>query len=186
MGACFLSLYFTKSVPFFIGAKEFLAAFFIMAGFYYKRTSFRLCIRESIYIIPIALILLVWGTLYWQCGMLSLTWQKLLPYSFTAILGTLMVFAIAKIMEKKIGNDSILNRIILYVGNNTLDVLTWHFLSFKLVSLLIIWVYDLSILHLAEFPVIELYAYSGWWILYLIIGVFLPLIFKSFASRVTI
>lgn len=62
-----------------------------------------------------------------------------------------------------------------YVGLNTLSILTWHFLSFKLVSLFIIILYDLPIERLAEFPVVDEYAKQGWFVLYFMVGVFTPL-----------
>lgn len=50
-----------------------------------------------------------------------------------------------------------------------------HLLSFKLVSLLLIWIYGLDIRRLAEFPVIDDLAYQGWWVLYLVVGVAMAL-----------
>jgi len=173
MAACYLLLYFQKSVPYFnIGAKEFLAAFFMMAGYYYKRDTYGF--ENHSLIIPFAIVLLALGTEFWQCGMLSLTWQKVFPYSFSALVGTMMVFAISKIISK---SESIMTKSMVYIGNHTLEILTWHFLSFKLVSLLIIWIYGLPIERLAEFPVIGAYAYHGWWIIYLLTGVVFPIFF---------
>jgi hypothetical protein len=44
----------------------------------------------------------------------------------------------------------------------------------KVVSLAIIYIYGLPIKRLSEFPVIEQYATQGWWIVYLFIGVGIP------------
>lgn len=57
-----------------------------------------------------------------------------------------------------------------FIGKNTLTILTWHFLAFKLVSLLVIGIYDLPIDRLAEFPVITEYSRQGWWIAYFIVA----------------
>ena len=73
-----------------------------------------------------------------------------------------------------------------YIGNRTLDILTWHFLSFKVVSLLIILVYGLSIHRLGEFPVILEYSRNGWWLLYTIMGVVTPLLIVELFSRIRI
>lgn len=62
-----------------------------------------------------------------------------------------------------------------YIGDHTLTILTWHMLSFKIVSLLIINVYGLSMARLAEFPVIEEYSKQGWFLLYFFVGVLVPL-----------
>ena len=147
----------------------------MMVGFYYKMKGWSL--ENRIYIIPVGFIICFIGTLYWRCGMLSLTWLKVFPYSMSALLGTLMVFAISKLILK---NGSIFKNSLIYIGNHTLEILTWHFLSFKLVSLMIIGLYNLSIVNLGEFPVIEDYAYQGWWIVYLIIGVIIPLFFFNY------
>lgn len=49
-------------------------------------------------------------------------------------------------------------------------------LCFKVVSLMIIGLYNLPIERLAEFPVIEYYSKQGWFILYFIIGTSVPLL----------
>ena len=54
-------------------------------------------------------------------------------------------------------------------------ILTWHFLSFKIVSLLVIAVYGIDGERLAEFPVIHEYTNRGWFVLYLIVGISVPL-----------
>lgn len=59
-----------------------------------------------------------------------------------------------------------IQQILKYIGNNTLTILIWHFSVFKLVSLLIILIYDLPIERLAEFPIINEYASKGWWVAY--------------------
>lgn len=61
------------------------------------------------------------------------------------------------------------------IGNNTLPILTWHMLCFKIVSILIINFYGLPMARLAEFPVIEEYSKQGWFLLYFLVGVLVPL-----------
>ena len=82
-----------------------------------------------------------------------------------------MIFSISKQMIYF--NE--IKKILVYIGDNTLTILTWHFLSFKLVSLFLILIYQLPISRLAEFPVIEMYAYQGWWLIYFIVGVGMPI-----------
>lgn len=73
-----------------------------------------------------------------------------------------------------------------FVGDRTIDVLTWHFLSFKLISIIIISYYSLPKAQLGEFPVIEEYAYQGWWIAYVIVGVLIPLIIELLFREITL
>ena len=54
-------------------------------------------------------------------------------------------------------------------------ILALHFLCFKLVSLIKIYIYGLPIEYLSKFPVIEEYN-SYMWILYSIIGIAIPLL----------
>ncbi len=67
------------------------------------------------------------------------------------------------------------SKILDFIGANTFIILTWHFLSFKVVSLFIIWREGLSLDRLSDFPGIYL-GNSYDWILYLIFGITLPLI----------
>ncbi len=107
--------------------------------------------------------------------MLLLTWQKAIPYAVSALLGTLMVFSLCKLLSKK----ERVTKILTYIGDRTIDILTWHFLSFKLVSIAITLLYGLSITRLAEFPVIDEYACKGWWLLCLFIGIVIPLFIEN-------
>ena len=178
---CVLTLVVRVKIPYFsIGAREILAAFFMIIGYCYRKSNYMF--ENSIFIIPVAVFLLILGTFLWPCGMLSLTWQKVVPYSLSACAGTLMVFSISKIIMK----IKFLRGFFIYVGEHTLLILTWHMLSFKVVSLLIIWYYNLSITHLAEFPVMAEFASIGWWLLYFIVGVCLPLLVILIKDRLNL
>jgi hypothetical protein len=43
-------------------------------------------------------------------------------------------------------------RFLVFTGDHTMEVLIWHFLSLKIVSLLLIAIYRLPIKQLSEFP----------------------------------
>ena len=157
-------------VPFFrIGSVEFLATFFYVFGYYYSISQCK--IENSKWIIPLGCVLIGFGVKYWQCTMLTLIPSKIIPYSITAIMGTLLVFSISQ----KLSSHKKIRSLLVYIGDNTLPILTWHFLSFKLVSLLIIIIHHLPIQRLAEFPVIEEFAVGGWFIVYFLIGIIVPL-----------
>ncbi len=176
---CVLMLYCNINLP-VITAREFLAASFMMIGYEYKKRNYTLENKRNT--IVVGFLLTVIGTIYWQCGMLQLVWQKVFPYFVSAIAGTLMVFSISKIIvEKK--ELKTLKQLLCFVGNNTLTVLTWHLLCFKIISYFIILFYDIPSSRLAEFPVIEEYAYKGWWLLYCIIGVAIPLSIKYIITK---
>jgi hypothetical protein len=95
-----------------------------------------------------------------------------MPYALTSIIGTLALFKVGIFVANS--TESLVFRFLDYVGRYTFNVLTWHFLSMKLVSLVIIYIYGLPIKQLSEFPVIESYAHEGWWMIYFIVGVSVP------------
>lgn len=123
------------------------------------------------FIVAAALLVAV-GTEFWQCSMLGLKFGLIIPYILTALLGTLMALGISNLLALR---SNLLSRFLIFSGDNTLDILTWHFLSFKLVSLFLICFFGLPIERLAEFPVIEKFAYQGWWVIYLVVGIAVPL-----------
>lgn len=90
----------------------------------------------------------------------------MLPYIVTAVLGTWAVYSLP--WSRLTGRTATL---VQFIGNNTLTVLTWHFLAFKLVSLFIIYMYSLPMARLAEFPVITDYAVQGWWVAYFLVAI---------------
>ena len=178
---CIVSLIYGVKIPYFsIGARELLAAFFMIAGYFYKKSNLKY--EDTYYVIPMSLFLLIIGSLFWPCGMLSLSWQKVIPYSVTALFGIIMVFSISKLII----HTHFFNSFFVYIGERTLEILTWHMLSFKVISLLIIWYYSLRIEKLAEFPVITEYAISGYWLLYFIAGLCLPLLTISIIDTLKI
>lgn len=164
-----------KHIPYFeLGARETFAALFFVSGHYYKELNWK--IHEKRYILPLAIVMITFGVKFYQASLLNFEYWQVVPYLITAIIGILATFY----LSKRISNLS--NRMkscLVYTGNNTLAILTWHMLSFKLVSLLIIAVYQLPMEQLAEFPVIEQYSKEGWFMLYFLVGMIIPIGFSK-------
>lgn len=169
--------YMHIQVPYFgIGGRELFATVFFVSGYLYKK-DFSEVLKPSWMIIIIALSLITLGLEYWQATLLDFSWWQVVPYYITAIVGILAVFRISKYLDKcKI---VCIVKPLTYIGNNTLTILTWHMLSFKIVSLLIILYYSISIDRLAEFPTIEEYSQKGWFLLYTIVGIGIPMLLSK-------
>lgn len=75
------------------------------------------------------------------------------------------------------------SKILLVIGRNTLDIMALHFMVFKLVSWMVILVYNLPISRLAEYPVL-LGVGGFWWLLYTAVGITLPTIFSVLRHKV--
>lgn len=172
--ACVLSSKFHIESSRYLMARELLASFFMVTGYVFKQSRWLSCILDyPLVTIPIGALIVAIGTEFWPCAMTSLIWNTIIPYAFSALAGTLMVFSLCKCICKK--SLSFLSKSLTYVGDRTLEILTWHFLCFKVCSLIIIAVYALPIARLAEFPVIQEFAHQGWWLAYFIIGTSLSL-----------
>lgn len=71
-----------------------------------------------------------------------------------------------------------------YLGKNTIPIMALHFLVFKLVNLIQIIIYKYPLESLASFPTIP--PYGWWWILYSILGIFVPCLFTTWLKKLTL
>lgn len=93
-----------------------------------------------------------------------------IPYYAVALTGTLGVFSISTWLSKQK-----ISSLFSYVGNKTLYILTFHFIAFKLVSWLYIYVKGLPIDCLTQFPVLR-DSISYLWIMYSVVGIGISLL----------
>ena len=187
---CFVTSFFHLSIPYLkIGSLELFAAFFIMAGHIFRKAtissqSIALSLISKWWLMIVFFIIVGIGSVYWSTSMLHYQWYHIFPYTITAIMGILLIFSIGNwIYHLKPYTNSkykniILNKtrkFLIFTGSHTLSILAWHFLSFKIVNLMLISIYNLNIDRLGDFPVMTDYAHQGWWIIYLVVGVALPI-----------
>ena len=181
LSAAILSHYYIQIPHLNIGARPFMVASFFYMGYIFK--SYQIP-AFGWWITLIATLIVFVGGFLWRMpiGAQFYETRQILPYFFTAILGIWSVYSIVK---KKLSEGGAICRTMSFIGTHTLDILTWHFLSFKIVSLCIIFIYDLPIARLAEFPVIVEYAKLGWWIVYFTVGIIVPLLPAQIKYRIT-
>lgn len=177
LGALFS--YLQLRIPLFsIGSREFIASAIVLIGYTYRNIKINLNKTTLYYLIPVTLIVLTLGMRYWQMTLLNITWWKIIPFVATSLLATITIIECCKIIGTNNQKSKIV-KLLIKIGDNTITILTWHFLCFKLVSLVIIWIYHLPMNFLGSFPAIELYAKRGWFIVYFIIGIFIPLLMSK-------
>ena len=166
--ATVVTSYCHLSVPFWhIGSLALLATTFFLTGFMYKKKMDNLCRWHLALLFAIVVAI---GSVLWPATMLRYSAQDIPFYVITAICGTLMILTVSQWLSRQ---KNRLKHVLVYIGNNTITVLTWHFLCFKLVSLIIIGIYGLPVEKLACFPVIP--EHKDWWPVYLIVGAGVPL-----------
>lgn len=180
MSVTIMSSYTGVHVPYFgIGPTEFLASFYIMFGHYYRTRDLHW--EKNLWFNLLSLLFIAVGVRYWYTSMTGCKYWQFIPYALSSIGGTLVIFNISHWLEKypKMKIVSILT----YTGGYTFNVLTWHFISFKVVSLLLIVIYVLSIDQLECFPTIVEYALDGWWLVYTVAGVGIPIVWTYYFHR---
>ena len=161
-------------IPFWgLNSTLFMAVAIMLAGIIYKRYDDRIHCKSKLIVVCFAVVVL--GAFLWPGSMLRFTAIQCMPYTLSGIAGSIMVLEICRIAYDKMTNGKLLS-VWKYIGDNTLIILSLHMLSFKLASWLIVEIYNLPNYRMAEFITIHDYSIRGWWILYSIIGVAIPLV----------
>lgn len=110
--------------------------------------------------------------------MILVSTLQTIPYFIVALIGTILTFNIAKYLTRfRIGFY------LTFAGRHSMSILALHFLAFKIVSLIKIYIYDLPPKMLSCFPVIEDHN-KYFWPLYTAIGVCIPLIVQWLYEKV--
>lgn len=151
-------------------ASTFISVGYLCNGFINLSNKWLYCVVSMLFI-----------AIYVSCGKnISIGSQDIftvVPYTITAVGGSLLVVCVSYKLNNKYLTKSI--GALAFLGSHTLEIMALHFISFKIVNLLIIVVYGLPIQQLAEYPVIMEYSEKGWWIIYTIVGVVFPLLFAE-------
>ena len=117
------------------------------------------------------------GSIFWPGEMLSLPPSHFIClYFISAVTGTWMVYSLCTYIR----SDGYFAKALNYIGTHTLIVLTLHFISFKIVSICIVGIYHLTWENIACFPTIREFSSQGWYCIYFLFGISLPLIFQYY------
>lgn len=157
-------------------ARDAMAAVFFVVGHWFS--SHRMIGPRTAFT---AFFIVLLGAFLLPHGMFEQRVSSVIPYTFVAVMGSTMVLWVSKECDLRLKNG-LFRHLLILIGDHTLEILTWHFLCFKLVSLIVIWVEQRPIEQLAYFPVIPAANntsdyFTPWWPLYFIVGVGVPLLF---------
>lgn len=157
-------------IPFIMNKLTFLSTLFYISCYVFK-LYFPPLHR---WLLPMLFLVTFIGSLICPTDMLTMDSHRLLPYIVVALSGCLMILIFSEILSctriATLGD---------YIGKQTLTILTWHLLSFKLVTWIIILVKDSSAEALSAFPILLAEAREGWWMIYTLVGVGIPLLIKK-------
>lgn len=93
-----------------------------------------------------------------------------LYFYFAAIIGIYINLYFAK----KISNLNI--RLLEYIGTKSIYIMIFHLIAFKVVNYIQIKFYNLSMDNLSAYPTLIMRWGDNWWMVYTIVGVFLPIL----------
>ena len=123
------------------------------------------------------------ATRHW-CGMNNNgQLRDLLTLPLTGTAGFIMTKYVSSLIDAR---ETLLKRLLVYIGNNTLHIFIFHIISFKAVSALKIWWYGLDSGQIGCHMVIHYNNHQDlFWVLYTIAGVAIPLLVRQlwFFSR---
>lgn len=105
--------------------------------------------------------------------------SNIYEYRFAFVVGAFAATAFILCLSKWILNITFMRIVtehLIYLGKNTINIVIWHFLAFRITIIIQILVMNISIKSITAFPVYD--ASGMWWILYLVTGVYGSLLWK--------
>lgn len=163
----------------FWGSHFFLVSMFYSLGIlmkdYYSKFNYKI-----IWIVVFFVIVLL-GSIYAPCTTLSYNKESIIVLALCGLSGTLGTLFIGDYLSPS--HYEIVKRYLCYIGDHTLSILALHFLSFKLVSLFIIALYNLPMSELSRYYISS--CGYWWWIAYAVVGVNLPLLGYLFFQKIS-
>lgn len=171
-----ISYYYITDVNLFAGSYFMIG---VLAKIIYMKLD-EASLKILKYAYPIILVLLFIGTYFIPSGMPNTTIYNVIPYfCISTAISILCIFTCNYKSKTHLFN------LFRCWGENSLNIMIFHFCAFKVVSLVKIIHYDYSIDSLSNFPVIssnnEIY-----WILYSVIGIYGSLVITLFVSKIKI
>lgn len=145
-------------------------------GYLYKR--YEKHIKINILSMIFSFGILIIDCFYGHIEMASNTYPSPAFFLLNSILGIYLIMGISKLLEHR----KIVCKILSYIGENTIIIMALHILAFKIVNLIEINVYNYPVYKLAESPV--LIIKYGWWILYSVVGVVVPICIKYMTCKI--
>lgn len=148
--------------------------FFFLCGHLLSKIRFTGNVAVAV---SLVVLITLYGVMDFECGMTcTLVWKKL-PFAIGALCGIVVIFRVCELMAQ-----TIYSRWFQVVGRRTMDILTWHFLSFKFVSWILISIMGYDMALLTQYPHLD--ACQWWfWLPYAITGIVLPLFVGAMISH---
>lgn len=165
---CIANHYCKVDPLFHLNAQPLIGSLFFISGYVFASKKIK---PLSYKWIVIVLLLTFVGSLFFGVSLGHDFYDNklMIPYIPFAIMSTWAIYSLFYNLNIQGRFASCMK----FIGENTLTILTWHFLTFKFVSILIVRIYHLQIERLSEFPLIMEYSQRGWWAVYFVVALIL-------------
>ena len=142
-------------------------------------------ITNSWLIIIAAFVILLLGAFYYPASRSAIGSLSTVAGLYMLVMALIGIYFTCAISHKiKNIAPSSLKRHLVFIGDSTLIILTWHFLSFKIVSFAYVLIRQLPLRMAAEHPTIHAYSNNrGGWILYFIVGAIIPIMIAYYKQQ---
>lgn len=161
-----------------LNSRDFMAVAYFLSGTLYARIDRTTLNRYRWHIVATAILFLALQTWLMPVSISSLTVASVVPYYISSTAA-----AIALIQICYLAPSTPFWRGMARIGTRTIDILIFHFLIFKLVSAIYLWVNHLPLSRLAEFPTVT--TDNPWlWIVYTVVAVALSYLLGQLLIRI--
>ena len=148
-----------------------LSFFFYCAGYMTKSKP----ITKNHWMIAGCFVVVAIFSVFIHSVMLIMKTEDIIPYCFAALVGVYGTFALSNVIAS---TKTWLKKMLVYVGNHTLVILTWHFLLFDFISL-----FYLKVILCRPFTSIEseclVHQLGGLhFLVYSVLGIIIPLLLQ--------
>ena len=158
----------------------FLCLTFFLSGYTYKLYSAETKSQKMNTLLALlGVVSTIIGSIYMPVKMQTVNTCQIIPYWIIGFLGCIMILYISVLLQ-----ETRLASILDYIGKHTLHIMIWHFLSFKLLTLLFVKIGVMPQEYLLSFPVPP-GTQHGLWIIYSAIGVVVPIATKILIERLS-
>lgn len=157
------------------GYREIMGVFFMAAGFLFRQ--YRERIPMNIWLATACLAVTVIGACYFPSSMI---WSANFKQFVSLLLPSLAGFGVLYYLSCKLDTGvRFLKAGLVYIGDRTLYIFAFHLLAFKVVSAMKVGYYGLPWQEVGGHPVVNAHADDWFFLLYLLAGVGLPLLWLS-------
>lgn len=167
------------------GYRDLMGTFFFAAGYLCRMAVDRYGYRPRLWVTLVCLGVVIAFSVVCPAGMnYRVSFLQFIALPLPAFCGVVMLYNAGRALSRS-GRPVLkqVKRALTFCGENTLYILIFHFLCFRLVSLLKIWWYDLDIAEVSSHPVVHSHADDLFWLLYAAVGVVIPLLGRSLWLR---